>query len=250
MSIFGMGIPIVAGRLSLADCRWPIVAGQSTEHNDDHGVDEGGSGMKLFSMALALLVAVSPCLAGGAPPAAKAMSDYQALVVRAKAGDASVDYGALRRAYTGEPGYSGYGGIDKQAAFGALQAGKNDEALKLAEAALADCYADIDAHIVAASANRALGRQQQADAEAVIARGLIGSIAAGGDGKSARTAYHVITVREEYVMLGIAGLRPAGQSLRNDGGIFDVLAVEDLATGAKSEIWFDISSFFGRGLPH
>ena len=200
-------------------------------------------GATAFAWAAMLPAAAPP----PAPPAAApAPASYPALLVRKKAGE-TVDMGELRQAYAREKGYTGLFGIDRKAVSEALGAGRNEEALRLARASLADNFVDINAHLAAAAALRALGRTAEADAERAIGGQLLGSIFASGDGQSAVSAYHVISVDEEYIVLSAQKLRLEQQSLRTDGGAFDLMKVTDPATGEQREIWFDISAFFGKG---
>jgi len=79
-----------------------------------------------------------------------------------------------------------------------------------------------------------------------IADGLVQSILDSGDGKTPESAYQVINISEEYMVLLYLGLKRTGQALvQKDGKTFDRLEVQD-AQGAISEIHFDVSLFFRR----
>lgn len=70
-----------------------------------------------------------------------------------------------------------------------------------------------------------------------------------GDGKSQDTAYKVRNVGEEYALIRALGLRPGEQALLvKDDKAWDLMTVIDPKTGKKVEIYFDISSFFGKEL--
>lgn len=78
---------------------------------------------------------------------------------------------------------------------------------------------------------------------------------ASGDGKSMATAYVIYEnsegtgVSKEYVILRFLGLKPLGQALifdQKSGKPYDVLTVLDPATSQESEVWFDISNYFGK----
>ncbi|MEZ0243443.1 MAG: DUF4919 domain-containing protein [Sphingomonas sp.] len=79
--------------------------------------------------------------------------------------------------------------------------------------------------------------------------GRIAKIMKSGDGKSAETAYKVKSIGEEYqVMQALGYPRPEMQSLVFEKDKpYDVLTTTDPKTGEKVEVWFDISSFFGKG---
>ncbi|MCW3849307.1 DUF4919 domain-containing protein [Sphingomonas sp. LB-2] len=77
--------------------------------------------------------------------------------------------------------------------------------------------------------------------------GRVAKILKTGDGKSAETAYVVKSVAEEYMVIRELGLQPEMQSLiMKDNKPYDLMTVVDPKTGNKVEIWFDISSFFGK----
>jgi hypothetical protein len=79
--------------------------------------------------------------------------------------------------------------------------------------------------------------------------GRIDKVLKKGDGRSQQTAYKVKSVREEYEILRVFGLKPGSQSLvtGSDKKPYDIIEVTDPNTGQKLELWFDISSFFGAG---
>lgn len=78
---------------------------------------------------------------------------------------------------------------------------------------------------------------------------------ASGDGKTQQTAIVIYEesegtgIRKEYVILKHLGLKPLGQALVFDdktGKPYDVLHVVDPKTGTESDVWFDISNYFGK----
>jgi hypothetical protein len=75
----------------------------------------------------------------------------------------------------------------------------------------------------------------------------IDEILASGDGKTEETAYKVRGVNEEYLVIRSLGFRPREQALlTKDGKAWDLMTVTDPKTHKKIEIYFDISSFFGK----
>ena len=70
---------------------------------------------------------------------------------------------------------------------------------------------------------------------------LVDAILASGDGRSYETAFHVINVHEEYTVLRILRLQPAGQSLReHNGSQFDVMEATAPGSDKKIELFFNI----------
>lgn len=173
-----------------------------------------------------------------------AVQSYPAMLIKLKAGE-SIDMRRLRDAYARDPSYTGRFGIDTRVATLALEKGQNGKVLKMVDAALRKSYIDIDAHFLAAAAHDAEGRADQAAFERGVASALLDAIFATGDGQSARTAFRILSIHEEYVIASVLDLKVEGQSLRTKGGYYDVMQVTDPRTGERRELWFDISAFFG-----
>jgi hypothetical protein len=78
---------------------------------------------------------------------------------------------------------------------------------------------------------------------------IIDSILESGDGESEATAWQVIHIGEEYLVLIHLELKKQKQSLvfGKNGKAYDVIEVTD-KNGRKSRVYFDISSFFGKGI--
>ncbi|WP_088309098.1 DUF4919 domain-containing protein [Novosphingobium sp. B 225] len=76
----------------------------------------------------------------------------------------------------------------------------------------------------------------------------LAKILAKSDGRTQATAYKVSSVADEYAIMRVLGLQSEQQALIiPKGKAYDRLTATDPNTGAKREVWFDISSFFGRG---
>ena len=72
-------------------------------------------------------------------------------------------------------------------------------------------------------------------------------VRAGTLGESDQSAIEVQSVEEEYEIVRKAGFEPVRQALAPKGSrAFDVLTVRDPVSGEQREIWFDITSFYGR----
>ncbi len=181
---------------------------------------------------------------------AKAKATYDALVSKAKSGDKTVDFKQMRLAYSDAPSEKD---IDsqKKAMFTALRSGNFAEAIKNADTVLDSDYVDLDAHVVEIIANRELKNTEQSDFHKYIYEQLIKSITDTGDGKSPETAFVVIEVHEEYVMLKAMGIttRPKSQSLINKGGhSYDLLVVDDPDGKNEQKIYFNVDIPIKHGL--
>jgi hypothetical protein len=107
---------------------------------------------------------------------------------------------------------------------------------------LATCPVDIHARLVAAVALSKMGRGSESEEHRFWYWGLVGSVLASGDGRTAETAFVVISVPEEYAILSALGLRGTRQTLR-EGGI-DEIVVEG-RRGAAS-VFFNPAAHWRR----
>lgn len=70
---------------------------------------------------------------------------------------------------------------------------------------------------------------------------LFSAVTSTGDGTSMETSYYVISVADEYGVLELFGLQPAGQSLmRENGQSYDVFELADNKYGLKT-LYFNIT---------
>jgi hypothetical protein len=187
----------------------------------------------------------APDAAQAAASASEAQKKYDAMLEKAKRGDGPVDYKALRFAYYETPGYSPYSGmLDYRALWTGVMQQNWAEAAKLAGAVLEKNYVDANAHMVAFIAYREQGDAERAKLHRRWADGLLDSIKSGGDGKSAETAWHVISVSEEYAVLRSMSLRAAGQSLANQNGhAYDVMKTID-PKNVEATYYFNVDKPF------
>lgn len=189
------------------------------------------------------------------PAETKAASDaqkkYDEMLEKAKKGEGAVDYRALRFAYFETPAYNPLAGmLIQRTLWGLLSQGNAAEAAKQAESALEKNYVDVNAHMVAFVAHRELKNEEKAKLHRTWADGLLESIKAGGDGKSAETAWHVISTSEEYALMRAMNLRPTGQSLvKQNGHVYDLIKTVDPRTNAETSFYFNVDkpfSAYGR----
>ena len=182
------------------------------------------------------------CLILGAGTASA--GTYENLVARARAGDASLDYRALRDAYAETPAYQPYGGntdAPKRAMHDAFNAQDCGKVLAAADKVLAEIFVDIEAHLLSARCFEVGGDQAKAGAHRAIAKGLMDSIVASGNGKTPKTAFIVVTIDEEYAVLSALRWRRVSQSLINDDGhAFDRMDVKSATSEETATLFFQI----------
>jgi hypothetical protein len=168
-------------------------------------------------------------------------SKYRDLLTAAKSGQ-PVDWQALRFAYAASSGFDLVGtksAETRKAMMEALRSNDYAGALVHANLILDQNYVDIDAHFISEIANTKLGNTDEAKKQHSIVIGLLQSIRTG-DGKTPQTAFTVITVHEEYSLIGILGLRRQQQILIEDGGHhYDVLDVVN-KEGQSQKLYFQV----------
>ena len=191
-----------------------------------------------------VLVAMFAVLAMGRPATAAADLDpdarYETLLTAAKSGAAAVNWQALRFAYADRSSFNVFDDgtlAARKAMTEAFKGGDFAKVLDLAKQIIDKDYVDAEGHLVASMAYTRLGETDAAANERRIALGLLGSIETG-DGSSAKTAFTVVSVSEEYSLMRARSLRVTRQSLVNrDGHVFDVLDTVD-PNGASASYYF------------
>ena len=188
----------------------------------------------IFAVLVALCMAAVP---------AHASEPYEAMVARLKAGDVKIDYTALRDAYALSPRYQPETADFDQphsAMLEALNVQDCTKALAAADKVLAATFIDIVTHLVSGRCFEKGGDPSKAEFHRTIARGLMSSIMASGDGTTPKTAYIVVTIAEEYDVLRASHLKLKTQSLVQDNGhSYDAMAVAT-DTGTPVTLYFQI----------
>ena len=175
-------------------------------------------------------------------------ASYWQLVERAKGGDATVDFVQMRDAFaawlcqekkTDAP--------NRDAMVAAFKAQDYAKAAELAEAVLDYEFVNRGLHLAAEDAYRKSGNAAKADFHKDVAEKLLRALLGSGDGKSAETAYRVLSISEEYfIMRQQLGYKVSSQSLvMVKERPYDVLSGTDPKTGKNVSLYFDIGSFFG-----
>ena len=199
-----------------------------------------------------LLLLVLFCRAAIAQDTPKPQLSYESLVERVKGGDQTVDFRQLRLAYMGSKTYSN--GPDtatqKKAMTAALNSKDFRSAIKNADVVLTSNYVDMDAHFAEYIANRELNATDKAEFHKFILQALLKSITDSGDGKTPDTAFQVIEVHEEYVMLRFMGIGlPESQSLlHKNGHSFDEIKFKDPKSGQSVTLYFNVDIPAQHGL--
>jgi hypothetical protein len=168
--------------------------------------------------------------------------EYARLLVAAKANPEKADFVQLRLAYAASSHYEPYAIDDKEnkAISGALEKGDLAGALREVDQLLDKNYVNIQAHFLAASVCRKMEDLDRLKFHHRFLGGLIGSILKSGTGDSYDSAFRVIDIREEYVVLDVLKLKHGRQSLRShEGHEFDVFDFERPGQQART-VYFNI----------
>lgn len=168
---------------------------------------------------------------------------YAQQVAKAEAEDPSTDFKAMRLAWRGSDARKRADtfALREQLAK-AVQKRDLTRVADLARSILAKEYVNLRAHSLLLQVCQARKDDACVKHETFVLSGLLASITASGDGKSADTAYQVISIEEEYFVMDARGLHSEQQSL-----MFQAQKPYDvLSTGDGQNVWFDISLFYGK----
>jgi len=182
----------------------------------------------------------------------KTSGEYDALVERVKQGDQTVDFRQLRIAYSESAHYSEGPDVSsqKKAMMQELRGKEFDKAIKDAGTVLESDYVDMDAHYAEYVAHRELKEQERSDFHKFVFEHLLHSITDHGDGKTTETAYQVIDVHEEYILLRSMGVGlPKSQALMNkDGHSYDEIKFVDPKSQEERTLFFNVDIPIKHGL--
>lgn len=202
--------------------------------------------MTQLPILLMILVLASPLVhaqTAVSPSDTSKQSSYDLLLAKLTAGNAKIDYKALRVAYIGSKDANPYGSsIDARRAMNAAVIEKRyDDAIKMADDILKTSYLSPDAHIAKSISYAAQGDKQNAEFHKSVYLGLINSILADGDGSKPETAYVVISVEEAYAVMKSLGYSVWGQAVTRQGEhTFDLLSGTNEKTQQSVKLYFNL----------
>ncbi len=179
---------------------------------------------------------------------------YSSLLIKVLKADKTVDFKDLRLAYTKTDEYDPYQyNFDMsvyEEMFDAFTDERYEKALTKAEIILENNFLDIDSHIICAESYQKIGNTKQFEYHDFMARGLISSILDSGDGESPETAYEVISIREEKVILKVLGYQLLRTALiTQEGHRYDAADVIDTKTNNKLKIYFNVDLPLKKAVP-
>ncbi|MCK4665766.1 DUF4919 domain-containing protein [Candidatus Dependentiae bacterium] len=179
----------------------------------------------------------------------KKVETYEQILKRVKAQEKDVDFGEFRMAYVKTDYYNPYEQNIKIRKEMSLAISNKDykKALELAGKILEKNYVDIEAHMVCLVVYEDIKKKNKYEYHAYVLNGLIGSILKSGSGKSPESAFVVISIREETIILEILGYKQLKQRLISKGKHkYDAIEVEKAKTKKKTTIYFNVDIPLGN----
>ena len=158
--------------------------------------------------------------------------------------DLTDDFFTLRMAYTKTSDFNPYdtdiADIYKSIVE-AIHSSNYHHGLELADSILKHNYVDSRSHMYCGYIYKQLNDSLKSNYHNWCYEGLINSIKQSGDGRTARTAFIVITTKEEYGLLDWYNLQFKEQSLvMKDSHDFDILKAKDDEANEEYDIYFNI----------
>ena len=201
--------------------------------------------MKKLSICLVLMWCICSIISAQKPVKGEKnnpQKTYEEYVVLLRNGDTKIDYTDFRHSYHASNKIMRQ--LRKQGELkaelnGHLEGEKMPEAIETLHKLLDIDFTNIETHIMLSSIYEYTGKDAKSKHHNEIARGLLESIMGSGDGKSPETAWKVIQVPEEYMILLILGAKPVQQSLTNTEPVCDM--IEATIDGQTYTFYFDIS---------
>ncbi|MHC9538672.1 MAG: ankyrin repeat domain-containing protein [Vulcanimicrobiota bacterium] len=225
-------------------------------HSDDvinllskHGAHSGGTVLKWEEFAASREV----------PECTEAYND---LLKSVRNGDRTVDFTLLRYLYALSSLFDPYGfsgrahEVPGQRQWGQvadlMDRKEWKEAAELCDTLLEKEYIDMDLHLLSAIVQKELGRIEQELHHRYVYGRLFSSVRRSGDGRSPESAFVVVRLREEYMILGtLKGFLPVSQSLVTSGSHqYDRFELRHQETGETEQVYFNIDILRHRNLFH
>lgn len=170
-------------------------------------------------------------------------ADYDALVNKVKGGDMTVDFKALRFAFADKTASEARAADPKLQAqmLQLLNEKKFKDVVKIAEGIHKTTFVDMNSHIMASMAYQGLQDPKKAKFHEAVYLGLVNSILKDADGNTPKTAYHVISIAEEFVLLNALELKHGTQTVETaDGHTYHLQAASDKNTNEAVKVYFNI----------
>jgi len=179
----------------------------------------------------------------------QANATYRELVARVRGGDFAVDFRTLRMACARSNICEPRAKPDDLAAMNvAVAEPRLNDAADICEKLVNQGFINIEAHMVCGQTYSQLNKAEQSKFHMDVMTALLRSILDAGDGKTEATAYEVISVREEYIVLAAMGLPNFGnagasrRTVAEGGHQYERWEVRNPKTQADVVVFFNIDA--------
>ena len=199
---------------------------------------------KLNLIAMVVWGLTMPLLAteGPVPDDKEALKSYEEYVGLLKGGETDINYTDFRNSYHATDIITNKLTSERKLKDQLNMHFQNDS-VRLARLTMKQLleldYTDIGTHLMVSGAYQMEGKEREEQIHQEIAMGLLESILSSGDGKSPQTAWKVIQVPEEYIVLRILGATPTGQELIDSNPICD--KINATINGRPYTFYFDVT---------
>jgi hypothetical protein len=173
---------------------------------------------------------------------------YSKLVQKLEAGQTNINYREFRESFLESKQFRILGKQKpdletlRKRMHELMKKSKYAEIIGVAKKILSIDYTDMEAHKILQQTYKILGDDSNQRKYHDIEFGLLNSIIKSGDGKTCRTAWPVIQVKEEYFILDVIGATLLQQGIDNTGGLCDRMEVQ--TERGKQVYYFEISKVF------
>ncbi len=119
--------------------------------------------------------------------------------------------------------------------------------VELAETVFDYEFTNRSLHLAAEDAYRKLSNKGKADFHHGVAEKLLQALFGAGDGRSVETAYCVLSIDEEYLIMRELGYTVLSQAfITASESNYDMLSGRHKKTGKRAKVYFDISGYYSR----
>ena len=168
---------------------------------------------------------------------------YARLCERFESGDTTLTPDQCATVYYGfaaQSRYNGSLGYGEEDAMALIEQDKPQEAFALCERILSKAPVSLQGHMTLLLAAGAAVPPEQAYRYAIRFDGLLDAVFRSGDGRSVRTAFRVLSVADEYVVMQALGVESVlSQSLVEEH--YDRIEISGATDYEGDEIYFDVS---------
>jgi hypothetical protein len=175
---------------------------------------------------------------------------FEELAAAAERDPANADFAVLRAAYIASEAYQPTNHFSQHKLRGSTNKAQGfEDIVVFCRKLLEDNPMDLEARLLLEFAYDQLEQHDLAVKEHAFVSGMLDAIWDSGDGKSFETAWHVVSVAEEYTLLSIMGLEMQTQELfDHEGRWYDVLtcASPKQPDAGPVKLYFDITDPFNH----